>query len=243
MITRLTDQFLIIRDKYSQIKKELMRFLLFFVNASEPDGSCVLCSSELKKTCSHASHRHGQVQTTVECTSDDRLCKLCVEMLHSKSYLFCLKMSVPEEYLEVQQFADGICGIGSNFYAGAEKLIRRRSKIEHINEMFSLLNDGSGEKTPPVGQDAFDHPSLDSSLVVNFKEKLKSEKIKRLIKNQMQSKIRVFEEQLDSLRRSYAEAMMSGRFDDSNALKSAFLEIFESKIRLEEKLARYKVTS
>ncbi|ELA42076.1 uncharacterized protein VICG_00925 [Vittaforma corneae ATCC 50505] len=241
MITTLTDQFLIARDRYLRIKKELVEFPLFFVNVSKPNKLCILCSGRLEKA--HGLQNDLHAETLIHgsvcsgsCSIEDRLCKFCIEKLHSKNHLFCLRLLVPEEYVEIQRFVENICGIGSTFCIEIEKLIGKRSSIEYINDVFCFLKDEYDKKTSPCNQTALDYSSLDCSLIANYKEKLKDDNIKRLINNQIQFKIRIFEEQLESLRRNYTDAVMSGKFDDSNALRNMFFRIFESKIRLEEKL-------
>lgn len=230
MITTLTEQFILLRQGFSKTKKELVEHLLDFVNLTKPGKNCLLCTNKIQME-----------ETSTDLSTDSRqiehkLCKICIEKLHSKNCLFCLKLRVSEKYHEIQQFAENICGIQSLFSANIAKSIKKRLTVKDVEELFAFLGES--------GKDAvcLETQLVDRTLIENMKNKLRNDKIKQLLKKQLELKIRIFDEQLESLRKNYAVAMLAGEFDNSDALRSTFFKIFESKIKLEERLAQYKTS-
>lgn len=212
MITTLTNQFLILKEKYIEIKKELAKQHLIFIEKTSSTGSCVVCGKFIE------SNNINSIE--------ERLCKFCIIKIYSKPIRMLVNFKVPDDFLDVQKFVENITKIEINF----KNKIKKHISIKEIEDIYQLLRNNMYNF----------NITIDDSLFNNLKQRIIQDRLKRLIKNQIEFKIKVFEEQFKKINKNYEKALISGDFEDSKAFKEMLASIFETKIKLEERLDRYK---
>lgn len=215
MITTITDAFKVLKEKINENKRGLIIEILDYVNQSKSKGNCLLCEVQLE------SNGEENLSDSIQ----NKLCEFCNIKIHTKPPLFCLKMETSEEFSDLQNYLENTAGIQSRF-----KIDKNYLDIKELKEIFRKIENDQHETI---------ENNLLSSYVTNYKIKVKKDRFKLAIKDQIKSKIKILEEQLILIERNHENAVVSGRFDDSMALKEIFFSLFESKIELEEKLVSY----
>lgn len=220
-MTDLTVPFSILREKYIAEKKNHLDLIFQFIDKSSITGRCVICME-------HLATFDKQLNTTEACTIESKLCEVCILKTHSKTPAFSLKICTSHQFLEIQHFLDILCGLGNSREILYNKIQVIETSIEDLIgelEMVKECDEYINQTTNPF-----------YGYIKNYKSMLRRANIKRLIKSQIRSKINVIEEQLETLERNHAEAVLSGQFEDSNAFKEVYYLLFQSKIKLEESL-------
>lgn len=215
MIVSHTEQFKANRNTDLRLKKELVDSVLEFINMSSANGKCILCTKQPKLS-------------NIEDTIEHKLCNFCISKIHTGTPLFSLKSRPPPKHSEIQRFLELAYGITGSPFSTTLECTAKTTSIEELEMSYIELKE-FGKCTIS---------EINEQLLLNMQEKIRRDVLKAVIKDQIRFKIRVFEEQLESLKDNYATALSSGNFEDSAEMKNVFFRIFESKIDLEERLGR-----
>ncbi|KAM0679675.1 hypothetical protein GINT2_002083 [Glugoides intestinalis] len=221
MITNLTAPFTVLRKKYVEEKKKHLELFFQFIEKTSVTGGCVLCMGALPAF-------DKQLNTAELFSIESKLCEECILKTHSRTPSFSLKISTPSQFIDIQRFLDGLCSLGVNQVISGNKMQIRKTSIEELNAELEKVVENDNYNNAP------NNPFY--GYIKNYKIMLRRFNIKRLIKMQIRSKVQVIEEQLKTLERNHAEAILAGKFQDSDAFKELYYLLFQTKIKLEESL-------
>lgn len=233
-MTNLSEPYKIIREKYIEMKREIVYPLLKYISDSTPSKFCILCNTKLEETNKSVITEQFTTNNTEipknlnkEMKMIEKLiCNCCIIKIHSHPPCFVLKLNIPVNLRPIQQSIEEIRGISSHWNVketGDDTITYEELKI--------IL-----EENPDGNYSDFNSIP---HFVRNYKDKLRRDDLKALIKCRIKSKIELIEDQLKILESTHSKALLTGRFDDSDAIKELYFNMYENKIVLEEKLCKF----
>lgn len=167
------------------------------------------------------------MQIDIECIQN-KLCKSCIVRIHCMPPLFSLNLNFPVSFVEEVKFLNLL---NSLYHHNANELMLRNPSFKNENMVnLTQIQEIQDEDFKNVNNKNFFGRLLES-----YRSKIKRIRLKAVKEKQIEYKISVVREQIQISLRSYRIAIEKGRFDDAEQFKEVFYNLFNLRIKLEEK--------
>jgi len=167
------------------------------------------------------------MQINLECIQN-KLCKSCIVKVHCMPPLFSLNLNFPDSFVEEVKFLNLLNSL--HHHNSNELMLRNPSfKTENMVNL-TQIQEIHDEDLKNVNNKSFFDRLLES-----YRSKIKRIRLKTAKEKQIEYKISVVREQIQISMRSYRVAIEKGRFDDAEQFKEVFYNLFNLRIKLEEK--------
>lgn len=236
MITNLTQIIMILKSKMKKTKRALKEHILDFVFLSSFTGKCVLCDKPIRDP-ANSSGEVSSCEAPLE-QIEAKLCRMCIVRVHTDEVLFPLKLDVPDQFKECQNFLEHQ---GLQQYESPEVACLNDSRSLCVTDLGKLHADMCAE---PESQETYSIPKMLSGgrlaekMAESFRSKVKRDRIRLFKLHQIKYKLGVVAEQIEAVQANHRSAVESGRFEDAEKFRVLFHDLWCAKIDLEERLVR-----